>query len=443
MKHRELCLFITFSVIILSTSILYANPQTEIGFETNILPILQNRCFKCHSAPITGTNGNVSKPKGDVQLDSVKGINESRNGEVIIASEPEDSLLYQRITLPEGETGIMPPTEDGPPLTKQETDLIKKWINQGADYGDWTGRTSQHIPSKSNTHQPTIMPPITSITFSPDGKSVIASSQAGLHIYEYPSLKQTKLIKVNVHNIHDVAFSPNGDQFAVGGGNPARKGTIEIFSRKELKSLRVLTPHKDSVMDVVWWDNNTLASASLDRSIIISDIRTGEPIQHLEGHSRGVSSLCFLNNHQILVSTGIDQNIRVWNWTSGELIRSMNNHTLPGHDLALRPNATGLPTIVSVGGDKTVRFWQPTIGRMVKFARLKGTPLAVSWMNNGTKVITACDDGFLRIIDPDSVEVTDEIQVLSGWVYALAVHPTDGSTVIGGANGQVKRIIPQ
>ena len=438
MKQRELSFYTTFAIMLLSTSVLFANPQTDVDFETKILPILQNRCLKCHSAPTK----NVPKPKGDVQLDSVKGINESRHGEVIIAGEPRESLLYQRITLPEGETGIMPPTEDSPPLTKQETDMIELWIKQGADYGQWTGNKPQHIPSKSNSHQPTIMPPITSLVFSPDGKFVLASSQAGLHIYDYPSLNQTKLINVDAYNIHDITFSPNGDRFAVGGGNPAREGIIEIFTWDVFKSLKKLKRHKDSVMDVSWRDNNTLASASLDRSIILWNIQKGEPIQQFEGHSRGVSSLCFLKDNQILVSTGIDQNIRVWNLETGELIRSMNNHTLPVHALALRPNVSGLPMLVSVGDDKTVRFWQPTIGRMVKFARLKGTPLDVSWMNNGTKVVASCDDGVIRIVDPESVEVKDEIQGLSGWVYSLAVHPTDGSIIIGGVNGQVKRFIP-
>lgn len=110
MKHIVFRFLITFAILILTASFLSANPQTKSDFETNILPILQDRCFKCHSVPTTDTNGNVSKPKGDVQLDSVKGIKESRNGEVIIAGEPDDSLLYQRITLPEGTTGIMPPT---------------------------------------------------------------------------------------------------------------------------------------------------------------------------------------------------------------------------------------------------------------------------------------------------------------------------------------------
>ncbi len=437
---------LTFTTVFLSlihvASVPMANPHTLVDFETQILPIVKNRCFKCHSTPTIDINGSVLKPKGGVQLDSVKGINQSRHGEVIIAGEPQDSLLFQRITLPEGETGIMPPAEDNTPLTKQETDLFKQWIKQGADYGEWIGNQSQRVQSNSNAHQPTVLPPITSLVFSPDGKSVMASSQAGLQIYEYPSLRQTKLIKVNASNIHDVAFSPNGDQFAVGGGNPASEGIIEIFSSQKLKSVKTLRKHTDSVMDVAWRDNHTVASAGLDRNIILWDIRIGEPIQHLEGHSRGVSSLCFLNNNQILVSTGIDQIICVWNLNSGELIRSLNNHTLPVHDLALRPNDSGLPMLASAGDDKTIRFWQPTIGRMVKFARLKGTPLDVSWMNNGTQVIVACDDGSIRIVDLDSVEVTAEIQVLSGWVYALAIHPTDGHIVIGGVNGQVKRIIP-
>ena len=171
------------------------------------------------------------------------------------------------------------------------------------------------------------------------------------------------------------------------------------------------------------------------------DLRTGTPTQRLKGHSRGVSALCFLDDNETLISTGVDQNVRVWNLTTGELIRSLNNHTLPAHDLARRPNQTGLPMVASASDDRTVRFWQPTIGRMVKFARLKAAPLNVAWLNNGATIVAACADGTIRLIDPDSVEITREIPALKGWAYALAVHPTDGSIVVGGPNAQVKRLI--
>ena len=449
MKHEQqnlaVSIFSFMFILIFSALAISAEPQIEIDFETQILPILRNRCFSCHSAPKVDTNGNVTKPKGGVQLDSVKGIETSLRGEVLVAGEPMDSLIYQRITLPEGDTGIMPPQEEGVPLTKQETDLIRKWIAHGADYGEWTGNQSQPKPSMldTNPHQPTVMPPITALAFSPDGKSVVACSQAGLHVYDFPTLSLQRTIEVSARNIHDLAFSPDGDQLAIGGGNPATNGIIEIFSWPEGKSLRILQEHQDSVTAVAWRDASSLASASLDRRIIVWDLPTDTAIQQLEGHSKGVSSLCFLSDKDILVSTGIDQSVRVWDLTSGELIRSMNNHTLPVHDLALRPGESGLPMIISAGDDRTVRFWQPTIGRMVKFARLEEAPLATAWLNDGSKVVAVCTDGAVRFVDPDSVKVTSEIHALNGWVYSLAVHPTDDSVVVGGQNAQVRRIVPE
>ena len=221
-RHPNFVAFIFSFIFIL----MFASPaisidsETEINFEAQILPILQNRCFSCHSGPKVDAKGNVAKPKGSVQLDSVAGIEESLHGEVIIAGEPEDSLLYQRITLPEGETGIMPPSEACDPLTDQETDLIRKWIADGADYGKWTGNQSERkrLTTGTNPHQPAIMPPMTALAFSQDGESVVACSQAGVSIYDFPTLNLQRMIAVEARNIHDLAFSPDGNQLAVGGG---------------------------------------------------------------------------------------------------------------------------------------------------------------------------------------------------------------------------------
>ena len=57
-----------------------------------------------------------------------------RSGEVIVPGDPDDSLLYELITLPADDDDVMP--AEGKPLTKAETDLIRDWIKEGATWPD-------------------------------------------------------------------------------------------------------------------------------------------------------------------------------------------------------------------------------------------------------------------------------------------------------------------
>ncbi|MGY8771217.1 MAG: WD40 repeat domain-containing protein [Pirellulales bacterium] len=283
-------------------------------------------------------------------------------------------------------------------------------------------------------------PPVTALAFAPDGNSVIACSQSGLQVYSWPELDQQKQLKVSAINLHDIAFSPSGDRLAVGGGSPAEDGSVEILSWPSGKSLQVLRNHSDSVTSVAWRDDSSLASASLDSTVNIWDLKTEKPILTLSGHSRGVSSICFLPDQNTLVTTGIDQSLRVWNSDSAEQIHGLIIHTQPVHDLATRPVSEGLSMVASASADRTVRLWQPTIGRMVRFAKLKSIPLNVAWLANGSKVAACCTNGHVYVIDPDTVEVTHDIPVVDGWAYSMGVHPTDGTLAVGGSDGQLRRI---
>ena len=96
---------------------------------------------------------------------------------------------------------------------------------------------------------------------------------------------------------------------------------------------------------------------------------------------------------------------------------------------------------VTVSEDRTVRFWQPTIGRMVRFVRLKKTvPLAVRWTPQGDRIVTVGTDGRFRVIDPETVTVLHNAPAIIGWAYSVDVHPTENAAVVGGANGQIKRV---
>jgi hypothetical protein len=100
--------------------------DSRVDFAESIAPILQNRCVKCHGP---------DKQKGKLRLDS-RGttLAGSRNGRVITRGSAVESPLYQRVILNAGSDDIMP--QEGKPLTQAQTDLIRRWINQGAMWPD-------------------------------------------------------------------------------------------------------------------------------------------------------------------------------------------------------------------------------------------------------------------------------------------------------------------
>lgn len=283
-------------------------------------------------------------------------------------------------------------------------------------------------------------PPITAVAFAPDGKSVATVSQIGLQVFSWPNLRHQQTIEVSSANLHCVAFSPTGNRLAVGGGNPSEEGVVEIFSWPTGESIATMIEHEDSVTSISWLDNTQFFSASLDRQIHLCDLKKGKSLRGHQGHSRGVSGLCLLKDQETLVSVGDDQSVRVWNSSTGELNRSLSQHTKPIHAVALRPAEGGLPMVASAAGDRTIRFWQPTIGRLVRYIRLEAEPLDIAWTNDGVRILAACVDGHIRVVDPVEVTVTQDLPAIDGWAYTIAVHPSDSSVAVGGTDGQIRRV---
>lgn len=100
-----------------------ANVGSDSVYAKHIATIFDARCVACHGA---------SKVEGHLRLDSYEALMKGgEDGAVIVAGQPEKSVLIQRVTLPPGHKGFMP-AEGKPPLSTEEISTIKAWIAQGA-----------------------------------------------------------------------------------------------------------------------------------------------------------------------------------------------------------------------------------------------------------------------------------------------------------------------
>jgi WD40 repeat protein len=292
--------------------------------------------------------------------------------------------------------------------------------------------------------EPSVAPPITALAIAPDGKSLLTGSQAGLRRLSWPELEPQGPLKTGLSHIHDLAFSPRGDLVAVAGGAPGEAGMVEVFAWPESKLKYRAQPQADLIYAAAWApDGRRLATASYDHTVNVLDASSGERIRKLEGHSRGVLAVSYLPDGKTIVSAGADNSLRVWDAESGRAIRTLDNHTAGINDLAVRPGQPrdALPLVASVSDDRTVRLWQPTIGRMVRFARLASVPTAVAWSESGKQLVVACADGHARMIDPETLEVLADVHAVEGRTHSLAVPPGEsGRIAVGGAQSQTKAV---
>lgn len=93
--------------------------QEKIDFAKDILPVLEDRCIKCHGP---------EKQKGKLRLDT----REFTVEHVVKPGDADGSELIERIILPPGHDDIMPPKGD--PLTEKQVAAFKQWINEGAEW---------------------------------------------------------------------------------------------------------------------------------------------------------------------------------------------------------------------------------------------------------------------------------------------------------------------
>lgn len=96
----------------------------DVTFSTDIKPIFDAACIKCHG---------VDKQKAELRLDSREGVLKgSEDGPVFEVGKSALSILVTNVARVGDEDDWMPPIDKGKPLTVEQVALIRAWIDQGA-----------------------------------------------------------------------------------------------------------------------------------------------------------------------------------------------------------------------------------------------------------------------------------------------------------------------
>jgi len=105
-----------------------AADDDRIIFNRDIRPILSNACFACHGP-------SESNRQAELRFDiGRRAFKKLESGEhAIVPGDLEKSQIYQRLITDDPDE-VMPPADAEKQLTKAQIELIKRWIEQGAEW---------------------------------------------------------------------------------------------------------------------------------------------------------------------------------------------------------------------------------------------------------------------------------------------------------------------
>ncbi|MGY8768670.1 MAG: DUF1553 domain-containing protein [Pirellulales bacterium] len=135
-----------FSVLTLSYLSSLAQGAEDVDFSRDIRPLLSDKCFHCHGP-------DENHREADLRLDQKEQATGEHDG--LWAFKPNDikeSAAWSRISSKDPDE-IMPPLDTNKTLTDKERDLIKRWIEQGAQWEDhwaYSAPKSAELPKTNN-----------------------------------------------------------------------------------------------------------------------------------------------------------------------------------------------------------------------------------------------------------------------------------------------------
>ncbi|RKU30757.1 hypothetical protein C6497_03500 [Candidatus Poribacteria bacterium] len=209
---------------------------------------------------------------------------------------------------------------------------------------------------------------VSSLAFSPDGKTLVSGHYHTLHKWNVPNKRHIQKLEGQNNQINSVAISSDGKTIASGGiaayngednfGNKA----IYLWDLATGKYKKTLSGNMGDTNCVAFSPDGKLLASGCENvwdeemdAVIVWDVVSGSQLSILKGHTGSVYRVEFSSDGNTLASGGADKTIRLWDVKTQKHIYTYTGHNGEIKGLAFTQDGSKL---VSGSADGTIFVWK-------------------------------------------------------------------------------------
>jgi len=200
---------------------------------------------------------------------------------------------------------------------------------------------------------------VNSVAFSQDSRLLASgSSDHAVIVWDIDAGKELFTLAAQADAIWSICFSPDGKLLATASWR--NDHTIAIWNIPQRRVIHTILipnwpPAKSGICMAMHPDGTLLASGTNGNgAIMFWNMRTGQEIRTLQGHSQTILTLAFSPDGALLASGSEDNTIKLWNVADGQEIATLKEHSHDVRSVAFSPDGAWL---ASGSLDDTIKLW--------------------------------------------------------------------------------------
>jgi len=194
-------------------------------------------------------------------------------------------------------------------------------------------------------------PDLLTARFMNEDRLLVGDRRGELALVEVTTGRELYRRQLEYDPIYALAPSPDGRRVAVA----FRSSRIQVVASVTGQTQRVLKGHRDSVYALAWLDDDTLASASKDKSVLLWNLAQPEAeprLLYAEDHY--VTALSADRRDGLLAFPLDEYHVGLVRVADGRILRSFGGHTAPVQSLIFADDGERL---ISAGNDARIFVW--------------------------------------------------------------------------------------